>query len=223
MKTGSKTAPMFERLLLLLGLLLLGMFAFAHAHRFIMVRVEMARFESNRLGAAEPRIHAFASADHNAGPRQARGAGYALWSSERIRSHAVTLSKPVEALAVLRIPKVGLEVPVLDGTNAFTLNRGVGRIAGTAYPGQEGNMGIAGHRDGFFRSLKEISTGDVIELVTTSGTDVYVVDQIRITSPDDVSVLKSRANRSLTLVTCHPFYFVGPSPTRYVVEASLRQ
>ena len=226
MKTDSKTVPIWERGLLLLGLLLLSMFVFAHAHRFIMFRVEMARFEARRLGATEvreSRIHALDSANHDADPHPARSTDYALWSMERIRSHAATLSEPVEALAVLRIPKVGLEVPVLDGTNAFTLNRGVGRIAGTAYPGQDGNIGIAGHRDGFFRSLKEIRTGDVIELVTTSGTDVYVVDQIRITSPADVSILKARPRRSLTLVTCHPFYFVGPSPNRYIVEASLQQ
>ena len=117
--------------------------------------------------------------------------------------------KPVESLAVLRIPALHLEVPVLEGTDEVTLNRGVGRIAGTSLPGQGGNIGIAGHRDGFFRRLKDIRTGDAIELVTISGTDVFVVDQIRITSPADVSVLRPRAKHSLTLVTCYPFYFVG--------------
>ena len=112
---------------------------------------------------------------------------------------------------------------MLDGTDEFTLNRGVGRIARTSFPGQDGNIGIAGHRDGFFRSLKGISTGDAIELVTTSGTDVYTVDRIRITNPADVSVLQARTRRSLTLVTCYPFYLVGPAPSRYIVEASLKQ
>ena len=72
-----------------------------------------------------------------------------------------------------------------------------------------GNIGIAGHRDGFFRRLKDIRTGDAIELVTTLGTDVFVVDQIRITSPADVVVLRPRRKYSVTLVTCYPFYFVG--------------
>jgi sortase A len=103
------------------------------------------------------------------------------------------------------------------------LNRGVGRIAGTSLPGQGGNIGIAGHRDGFFRTLKDIRTGDAIELVTTSGKDIFVVDQIRITNRGDVSVLRPRAKRSLTLVTCYPFYFVGPAPSRYIVEASLKR
>ena len=102
------------------------------------------------------------------------------------------------------------------------MNRGVGQIAGTSLPGHGGNIGIAGHRDGFFRKLKDIRTGDSIELVTISGTDVFVVDQIRITSPTDVSVLRPRAKHSLTLVTCYPFYFVGPAPRRYIVEASLK-
>jgi sortase A len=103
------------------------------------------------------------------------------------------------------------------------LNRGVGRIPGTSFPGHDGNIGIAGHRDGFFRTLKDIRTGDSIELVTVSGTDIYIVDRIRITGPADVSVLLPRPKPSLTLVTCYPFYFVGPAPNRYIVEASLRQ
>jgi len=137
--------------------------------------------------------------------------------------YQANFGESAEPLAVLRIPKVHLEVPVLEGTDEFTLNRGVGRIAGTARPGQGGNIGIAGHRDGFFRPLKDISAGDSIELVTTSGTDRYAVDRVRITSPADVSALRPRAEPSLTLVTCYPFYFVGPAPKRYVVEASLKQ
>jgi len=112
---------------------------------------------------------------------------------------------------------------VLEGTDEFTLNRGVGRIVGTSLPGQGGNVGIAGHRDGFFRSLKDIRRGDSIELVTTWGTDVYAVDRVRITRPSDVRVLQPRTKPSLTLVTCYPFYFVGGTPNRYIVEASLRQ
>ena len=166
---------------------------------------------------------ALESANHDTDHPQARSTEHSLWSLQRIRSYQAASSKPAESLAVLRIPKLRLEVPVLDGTDQFTLNRGVGRIAGTSFPGQDGNIGIAGHRDGFFRSLKEISKGDVIELVRQAGTDVYVVDQISITNPADVSVLKARTKPSLTLVTCYPFYFIGPAPNRYVVEASLKQ
>jgi sortase A len=225
MESRFKTVHIFERGLLISGLLLLAIFALAHLHRFIMVRVEMARFEAKLVEAADrhSRITLAESANHAAYHHQAGNIEYSLWSVQRIKLHQSALSEPAESLALLRIPKLHLEVPVLDGTNQFILNRGVGRIAGTSFPGQKGNIGIAGHRDGFFRSLNEISKGDVIELVTTAGTDVYVVDQIRITNPADVSVLRARTKPSLTLVTCYPFYFVGPAPDRYIVEASLKQ
>jgi len=122
---------------------------------------------------------------------------------------------------VLSIPKLQLEVPVYDGTDDLTLNRGVGRIIGTARLGNAGNTGIAGHRDGFFRGLKDIAPGDRIDLVLPSQKSHYVVENIQITSPDDVSVLRPTPKASLTLVTCYPFYFVGSAPQRYIVIASL--
>ena len=225
MKAGAKALRIFERGLLLVGLLLLFMFAFAHIHRFIMFRAEMAKFETRQLESTKEvaaGTKATDGATHNADLHPAQNPDYSLWSNQRTKLHQASLRKPVESIAVLRIPALHLEVPVLEGTDEVTLNRGVGRIAGTSLPEQSGNMGIAGHRDGFFRRLKDIRTGDAIELVTISGTDVFVVDQIRITNPADVSVLRPRAKRSLTLVTCYPFYFVGPAPSRYIVEASLK-
>jgi len=226
MKANSRTLRILEGGLLFLGLLLLVMFAFAHIDRFIMFRAEMARFEArqpestNNEGAAG--IEAIDGANDDTDFHPAPNTEYSTWSIQRTKSYQANLGKPVESLAVLRIPSLHLEVPVLEGTDAVTLNRGVGRIAGTSLPGEGGNIGIAGHRDGFFRRLKDIRTGDAIELVTISGTDVFVVDQIRITSPADVSALRPRAKHSLTLVTCYPFYFVGPAPSRYIVEASLK-
>jgi sortase A len=124
-------------------------------------------------------------------------------------------------VAVLSIPKLGLDVPVFDGTGELVLNRGAGRIVGTARPGEAGNVGIAAHRDGFFRGLKDVQVGDRIELAALRGTFVYTVDNIAVVKPSDVTVLKSRPQPSLTLVTCYPFYFVGDAPRRYVVQASL--
>jgi sortase A len=186
-----------------------------------MAKFETRQLESTKEGAAG--IEATDGATDNADVHPARNPDYSLWSNRSTKLHQASLRKPVESLAVLRIPALHLEVPVLEGTDEVTLNRGVGRIAGTSLPGQGGNIGVAGHRDGFFRSLKDIRTGDAIELVTMSGTDVFVVDRIRITGPTDVSVLRPRAKHSLTLVTCYPFYFVGPAPSRYVVEAYLKQ
>jgi sortase A len=125
-------------------------------------------------------------------------------------------------LAILRIPRIHLEVPVLSGTDEITLNRGVGQIAGMAAPGEKGNIGIAGHRDGFFRNLKEISRGDQIELETTSSSATYVVNRVLITGPDDTSVLQPSGEQILTLVTCYPFHFIGPAPRRFVVQATLK-
>jgi sortase A len=123
--------------------------------------------------------------------------------------------------AVLHISKIDLEAPVFDGTDGLTLNHGVGRIGGTARPGEPGNIGIAGHRDGFFRGLKDLEIGDAIELETPSGTETYIVEQLQIVNPEDTGVLQPRAVPSLTLVTCYPFYFIGSAPKRYVVTASL--
>ena len=125
----------------------------------------------------------------------------------------------LDPLGVLRIPHIRLEVPVLPGTGDAALDRGVGHIEGTAHPGTDGNSGIAGHRDGFFRGLKDVTPGDAIELATVRGTDVYRVDRIWVVDPEDVSVLDPTPTRALTLVTCYPFYFVGSAPKRFIVRA----
>jgi sortase A len=226
MKIWPKVLLVVERSLLLLGLLLLAMFSFAYIHRLVMFRAEMRRFESKQLESVkEGRKEQLVAGVQNdvRQSTQAMNTDYSLWSVKRTKLHQASLSKRAEALAVLRIPRLQLEVPVLEGTDELTLNRGVGRIAGTSRPGETGNIGIAGHRDGFFRPLKDIREGDLIELVTTSRTEVYGVDRLRITSPADVSALRFKDAPSLTLVTCYPFYFVGPAPNRYIVEASLNQ
>lgn len=142
-----------------------------------------------------------------------------LWSPERVRAWQDSLSRDAPALAVLRIPRIGVEVPVLEGTDDRTLNRAVGHIEDTARLGAAGNSGIAGHRDGFFRALKDIHEGDVIELETLSGTGIYQVSRTWIVDPEDVSVLDDTDTPALTLVTCYPFYFVGSAPQRFIVRA----
>ena len=143
-----------------------------------------------------------------------------LWDPERISAWRQASREPAPPpLAVLRIPKIRLEVAVLRGTDEFTLNRAVGHIDDTALPGTDGNSGIAGHRDGFFRGLKDIGPDDAIELETLRGKEVYRVERTWVVYPEDVSVLDPTPTRSLTLVTCYPFYHVGPAPQRYIVRA----
>jgi sortase A len=143
-----------------------------------------------------------------------------LWADKRIAAYRQSLAVEADPpLAVLTIDKLDLQVPVYDGTDEFNLNRGVGRIRGTARVDAEGNLGIAGHRDGFFRGLKDIGVGDRIELQTTRGVVSYTVSSIDIVDPSDVSVLAPRPGMTLTLVTCYPFYYVGHAPERYIVTA----
>jgi sortase A len=141
------------------------------------------------------------------------------WSADRVRAWRDTqTTEPPPPLAILRIPRIGLVVPVLAGTDAWTLNRAVGHIEETAEPGGDGNVGIAGHRDGFFRGLESIAVGDVIELETSSRVDRYRVERLSIVTPEEVSVIDSTESPSVTLVTCYPFYYVGSAPHRFIVR-----
>src|SRR5271169_1479521 len=124
-----------------------------------------------------------------------------------------------DVLGRMDIPRLGVSVAVLQGTNSRILRLGVGHIEGTALPGEPGNSAIAGHRDTFFRELKDVHTNDEIELQTANGRFHYQVDWAKVVAPDDTSVLTPSTESALMLVTCYPFYFVGPSPKRFVVRA----
>jgi len=142
-----------------------------------------------------------------------------LWSPKRVRAFQASLVKASIPLAVIRIRRLGIEAPVLEGTGDWALDRGVGHVEATAAPGARGNCALAGHRDGFFRALKDIQAGETIELETTSGVSTYRVERTWIVDPDDVSVLNPTAARTVTLVTCYPFYFIGSAPQRFIVRA----
>jgi len=120
----------------------------------------------------------------------------------------------------IEIPRLGVSVIVVEGTAHKTFRRAAGHISGTAFPGQPGNIGIAGHRDTFFRPLRNIQRDDLISLTTPRGKYDYRVVSIRIVEPEDVAVLDSDGNEVLTLVTCYPFYFLGSAPQRFIVRAA---
>lgn len=204
-----------ERLLMIIGIVLLVLVLAAYVHRAVMVRSSIRSFEQARQQQIESGADLGGNLSHESAESKPAGSTSAV-SVAGARAHG---SIP---LAILRIPRIHLEAPVLRGTDEITLNRGAGQIVGTAVPGERGNIGIAGHRDSFFRNLKDISRGDVIELETTSASTTYVVERILITGPDDTSVLQPSGEQMLTLVTCYPFHFVGPAPRRFVVQASLK-
>jgi len=112
-----------------------------------------------------------------------------------------------------------LSAVVVEGVDKTALRRAVGHIPGTALPGQAGNVGVAGHRDTFFRPLKDLKVKDEIRFSTLKGDFKYEVESLRIVDPANVGVLAPSAQNVLTMVTCYPFYFVGPAPKRWIVRA----
>jgi len=160
--------------------------------------VDARAYQENAELTLEEQIHA----------QEARGA-----------APSVLAVKEGDVLGRIEIPKIGLSVVVLEGTTSQTLRRGVGHIEGTAFPGGTGNIGIAGHRDTYFRGLKDIRAKDEIQIQTASGITRYEVDWIQITVPSDVAIVSPSTKFSLTLVTCYPFHFIGAAPERFVVHA----
>jgi sortase A len=208
-----------DRLVLLLGLVLLGIWLGARLHSLLSSRIALWQF-SESVGQVDSTHPSTTAGD----PLEAGAIDFTLWGKARANAYRMSLAlKLAPPIAVLKIPKVHLIAPVFNGTDDVTLNRGVGRIAGTAMPGQDGNLGVAGHRDGFFRSLKDVSVGDVVEIASREEQDTYVVTTMEIVEPTNVSVLDSGPVSTLTLVTCYPFYFVGDAPKRFIVTALLTQ
>jgi sortase A len=130
-----------------------------------------------------------------------------------------TAVAPEGLIGRLEIPRLGLSVMLMEGDDTKTLRRAVGHIPGTALPGRPGNVALSGHRDTFFRPLRNIREGDIVVVTTLEGEFRYSVMSTQVVSPDDVAVLNVSRAEILTLVTCHPFYFVGPAPDRFVVRA----
>jgi sortase A len=144
-----------------------------------------------------------------------------LWSDSAKAKYEKARDAKGVPLALLRIGRLNLVAPVFPGTDAVTLNRGVGVVDGTARPGEAGNIALSAHRDSFFRPLKDIAVGDSIELQTLNGVQRFQVADMRVVDPLDVSVIEPTKATVLTLITCYPFYYVGSAPDRYVVRATL--
>jgi sortase A len=203
-----------ERVLLFFGILLVSVYVSNRVYSAIYSQASVQSFWAHQTS---PATLAEVQSKQSSGTPDFR-----LWSEKRIESYRASLAANVSPpLGVLEISALQLRVPILEGTDDLTLDRAVGHIPGTGPLGGDGNTGIAGHRDGFFRVLKDIRVGQTIDVYTQRGRSRYVVDEMQIVSPDDVSVLAPRAKPTLTLVTCYPFYFVGSAPKRYIVHATV--
>ena len=202
-----------ESLLRNAGVLLVALFVVAIVHRNVLSHAELSHFRLRQTGfAAEPQRVVTSTGTPN----------LALWSEQRIRGYQESLAiRLAPAVGILRIANIKLEVPILEGTDSLSLNEGVGHVAGTANLGEDGNFAVAGHRDGFFRGLKDVSLGDAVEVAGLDEIETYIVDRIIVVDPTDVSVLQPRTRTSLTMITCYPFHYIGSAPKRYIVQASI--
>ena len=201
-----------RRLFFIIGILALGYVGFVLVDAKLYQVYQDWRFQQ-ALEAVKRPVHegeSFSLPSLPPGPHEADSA-----NAENLRM-AGRESFP---LGRMEIAAIGLEVMIQEGTEDGTLRRAVGHIPGTSLPGQEGNVAIAGHRDTFFRPLRNIRKDDEITLTTLNGTHRYRVESTKIVEPEDIGVLDNSEDAILTLVTCYPFNFVGSAPKRFIVRA----
>jgi sortase A len=204
-----------ERVLLGVGITLSGFYIGARLHSFVVSRVALLEFDAVRATTSNEKPFGAPTAPSSR-------IDFSLWDEARITAYQASLALRFDPpLGVLSIPRLKLTAPIFDGVDDNTLNRGLGRVSGTGKPGTNGNLAIAGHRDGFFRVLKDIKRADLLEVDLPSERDTYSVDVISVVDSSDVSVLQPSPLPTVTLITCYPFYFVGSAPRRFVVKASL--
>lgn len=124
-----------------------------------------------------------------------------------------------EVIGEIQVPRLGLSAIVVQGDSPASLRHAVGHMPKSALPGEWGNVALAGHRDTFFRPLRDIQVGDEIRFKTVEHSFDYVVESIEVVAPTKIQVLEATSGYNLTIVTCFPFYYVGPAPKRFIVRA----
>lgn len=135
-------------------------------------------------------------------------------------SHHPAVLREGDVIGEIQVPRLALDAMVVQGDSASNLRRAVAHISNSAMPGEWGNVTLAGHRDTFFRPLRDIRAGDQILFKTAVGAFEYRVQSVEIVGPRDTKVLQPFSGRDLTLITCFPFSFVGRAPGRFVVRAT---
>jgi len=175
------------------------------------------------LHARSYQQQAFTTLDHQiqaAAPHSATLQSPAPRSTDTSYAAAIPPSlKEGDVVGRILIPRINVTVAILQGTTPQTLLLGVGHIDGTPLPGETGNSGIAGHRDTFFRNLRDLRSGDEIQIQTVSGISTYKVDWLQIIDPRDTAILTPSTGAELTLVTCYPFHYIGHAPERFAAQA----
>lgn len=213
-----KTLLFLEVVLLLIGFVSLGWATYKTGQRFFYASWEDYRFDQVLDG------------------KEVSLQGYLKYLYEGVKPHApeeqpaAENARPApkarklkrnELIGRVEIPRVKISAVVKEGADEATLSKAVGHVPYTSLPGEKGNVGIAAHRDTFFRSLRHVREGDTIRLVTTQGVYSYQVDTMRIVWPSNVEVLDPTPEERITLVTCYPFNFVGHAPKRFIVQGKL--
>jgi sortase A len=204
-RSRRKTLKWAERLLLIIGVICVGYFLYTYAEAWLY-----QSFEDQELD----KILNETAATGTSGTAPEAGAPTA-------RAVARTVAAG-STVGRIEIPRLGVSAVIRAGSDARTLRLAVGYIPGTALPGDRGNFGLAGHRDTFFRKLRDINPDDEIRIVTADGVFNYYVQRTTIVMPQDVWVLDPTAYPALTLVTCYPFNYIGSAPKRFIVRAVLR-
>ena len=198
-----------ERALLIIGIACLGYFGYVSAETALYQAYETRELDAILASVPESRLATTVEV-----PRAATGPlGHP--SPPRARPASGSL------LGRLEIPRLDVSAIVRAGSDARTLQLAIGHIGGTALPGERGNVGLAAHRDTFFRRLGEIRVDDQVRFVTRDGTFTYRVEGTRIVNPRDVWVLDQTDDPALTLITCYPFRYIGSAPQRFIVRAQL--
>lgn len=212
-----------ERLLFLIGIVCLGIWAYAFVDARLYEMREEKRLEEalrqrsfvskpTRTATSTPATETDALSSFQAEEKDKNA------EKEEAASRREKLDEG-DLIGRIEIPRIGVSAIVLHGVGKKTLRRGVGHIPGTPLPEHEGNVGLAGHRDSFFRALKDIRKDDTIELTTLDGTFEYKVEWTKIVRPEETYVLADEGAPAVTLVTCYPFYYVGSAPKRFIVRA----
>ncbi len=125
-----------------------------------------------------------------------------------------------EAAGILHIPRLGAQLPIVEGTSPDDLEKGVGHYKDSYYPKQNGQIVLSGHRDTVFRRTGELEIGDKLKIELPYGSFEYEITHTKIVDQDDTSIITLQHEKEeLLLTTCYPFSYVGNAPERYIMYA----